>query len=267
VFRRLGAFETRLGVRLFDRLPNGYVRTAAGDEMLGAVELIEDQVMALERRVTGRDLELRGTLRVTTTDTIAASFGPRHVAAFHAAYPGIVIELSAAVERVSLSRRDADIAIRPTNSPPESLVGRRLARIAMAVYVAAGRGNLPGFGTPAFWRGPWLQGDDNLAHVSGVRWLATNAAPGAIVFRGNALTVLRGACCAGLGFALLPCYLGDGDPALQRIGAPLDELATDLWLLTHEDLRQTARVRAFLDFMADSVAADRDLIEGRRADG
>lgn len=264
VFRRLGAFEAQLGVRLFDRLAGGYARTAAGEEMFAAVEEIEERVTALERRITGRDLELRGTLRVTTTDTIAASFGPRHVAAFRAAYPGIVVELSAAVERVSLSRRDADVAIRPTNRPPDSLVGRRLARLAMAVYAARAARDLPATGSPAFWQGPWLQGDDNIAHVASVRWLDANAAAGAIVFRGNTLTVLREACRAGLGLAVLPCYLADGDPALRRLGDPVVELATDLWLLTHEDLRQTARVRAFLDFMAEAVARDRDLIEGRR---
>ena len=266
VFRRLAAFEAGLGVRLFDRLPTGYIRTLAGEEMMEAAEAIEEQVAALERRVTGRDLELRGTLRVTTTDTIALSFGPRHIAAFHNAYPGIVVELSAVTERVSLSRRDADVAIRPTNTPPDSVVGRRVARIAMAVYAARAGRDPPRFASPAFWQGPWLDGDENLAHLSSARWLAAQAAPGATVFRGNNLTVLFEACRAGLGFAVLPCYLGDGDGALQRIGAPIDDLAIDLWLLTHEDLRQTARVRAFLDFMADSIIADRDLIEGRRPD-
>lgn len=264
VFRRLAAFEAGLGVRLFDRLPTGYARTLAGEEMMEAATAIEEQVAALQRRVTGRDLELHGTLRVTTTDTIAMSFGPRHIAAFQAAYPGIVVELSAVTERVSLSRRDADVAIRPTNTPPDSVIGRRVARIAMAAYAAPARGDPPRFGSPAFWKGPWLDGDENLAHLASTRWLAAGAAPGATVFRGNTLTVLFEACCAGLGFAVLPCYLADGEDGLQRIGAPIDELAIDLWLLTHQDLRQTARVRAFLDFIADAITADRDLLEGRR---
>ena len=268
VFRRLGAFEKRLGVRLFDRLPSGYVRTLAGEEMQKAVEAIEEQVDTLERRVTGRDLALTGTLRVTTTDTIAMSFCPRHVAAFHAAYPGIVVELSASIERVSLSRRDADVAIRPTNSPPEALVGRRLARLAMAVYAAVPAGRktrkLPEFMSAEFWSAPWIAGDENLAHLSASSWVAARVAPGAIVFRGNTMSVMREACRAGLGFALLPCYLGDSDAGLRRVGEPIAELAIDLWLLTHEDLRQTARVRAFMDFIAESIADDRDLIEGRQ---
>ncbi len=269
VFRRLGAFERRLGVRLFDRLPSGYACTLAGEEMQKAVEAIEEQVDTLERRVTGRDLALTGTLRVTTTDTIAMSFGPRHVAAFHGAYPGIVVELSASIERVSLSRRDADVAIRPTNSPPESLVGRRLGRIAMAVYAAMAQDGkrmprLPDVSSAEFWSAPWIAGDENLAHLAASSWVAARVAPGAVMFRGNTMSVMREACRAGLGFALLPCYLGDGDAGLRRASAPIDELAIDLWLLTHEDLRQTARVRAFMDFMADSIAGDRDLIEGRR---
>lgn len=260
VFRRLGGFEKRLGVRLFDRLPNGYVRTNAGDEMLGAAAAIEEQVMALERRVTGRDLELRGTLRVTTTETIGLTFGPPHLAAFHRAYPGIAVELVAANERMSLSRRDADVAIRPTNTPPEALVGRRVARIAWAVYAPKGRR-----GVDAFAPGEaWLDVDDSFGHQALTRWVSARVPAEAIALRANSMTVLREACRAGLGLALLPCYMGDGDAGLRRVGDLIPDLGTDLWLLTHEDLRQTARVRAFLDFMGEAIARDRDLIEGRR---
>src|SRR3546814_1426732 len=94
------------------------------------------------------------------------SFGPSQITAFHAVYPGIVVELSALTERVSLSRRDADVAIRPTNTPPDSVVGRRVARIAMAVYAARAGRDPPRFASPAFWQGPWLDGDENLAHLS-----------------------------------------------------------------------------------------------------
>jgi DNA-binding transcriptional LysR family regulator len=260
VFRRLGSFEKRLGVRLFDRLPHGYVRTNAGDEMLAAAEAIEEQVMALERRVTGRDLELRGTLRVTTTDTIGVTFGPPHIAAFRKAYPGIQVELVAVNQRMSLSRRDADVAIRPTNTPPEALVGRRVARIAWAVYAPKGYRGVDAF-APG---GSWVDVDESFGHLALTRWVSARVPAEAIALRANSMTVLREACRAGLGFALLPCYMGDGDAGLRRVGDLIPDIGVDLWLLTHEDLRQTARVRAFLDFMGEAIARDRDLIEGRR---
>ena len=260
VFRRLGAFEKRLGVRLFDRLPAGYVRTAAGDEMMSAAAAIEEQVTALQRRVTGRDLELRGSLRVTTTDTFALTFGMPHIAAFRAAYPGIEVELAAVNELVNLTRRDADVAIRPTRTPPEALVGRRVARIAWSVYASRERRGpkMPAAGEA------WLDVDESLSHLISSRWLAARISPSQIALRGNTLLVLREACKAGLGLAILPCYVGDTDPGLRRIGELITELHADIWLLTHEDLRQTARVRAFLDFMAQAIGRDRDLIEGQR---
>ena len=257
VFRRLRAFEARLGVRLFDRLPSGHVPTAAGDEMLASAELVEEEIAALERRVTGLDLRLGGTVRATTTDTLAFGFLRPHLAAFAKAYPGIAVELVVDNQFFNLSKRQADVAIRPAPDPPENLVGRRLGALAYALY-----------GTHAGPRdaaaAPWVGLDDSLAHLPPSRWLRKHVAVASVVFRANTYVAVAEAIAAGVGIGFLPCFLGDADPSLARIGDPHEEFEGELWLLTHEDLKHVAQVHAFLDFMADAIGAERDRLEGRR---
>ena len=255
VFRRIGAFEERLGVRLFDRLPSGYALTAAGEEMRDSVLRIEEEISALALKVTGQDQRPGGTIRLTATDMLAVGVLPRHVAAFRAQWPGIEIEVVVADSVLDLTRREADIALRVGNPAQDTLVGRRVGRLGFAVYAAAGQGAPPdpadadwiGYGKA---HGPLSR---NLA-----RWW-----PGMRqVYRTNSITAAQAAARAGIGLAALPCVLADPDPGLLRVAPFPEDFALDLWLLTHEDLRNTARIRLFLDFMAAALAADADLLEG-----
>ncbi len=244
VFRRIGRIEARLGVRLFERARTGYTATAAGEEMLSLAAGIDTDVADLERRLAGRDLRPSGTVRVTTTDTLVDLLMPM-LAAFRGAFPAVLVELVVSNELFDLRRRDADVAIRPTATPPESLVGRRLGPIAMAVYAAEGVVET----REAVWIGP----DDTLSHLSLARWLATTGKEDRVVFRANSLVAMQAAAGAGVGCAVLPCFMGDAATGLVRCGAPIESLASELWLLTHPDLRQVTRIRAVLDFMADAV--------------
>ncbi len=137
VLRRIDAFEKRLGLRLFERLPTGYVLTAGGEELIAAARRIDETVTTLERKLAGRDLRLSGTVRVTTTDTLMGSILPEILAEFRASHPGIQVEIAVSNLMFNLTKRDADVAIRPANDPPETLVGRRVAKIAFAIYGSA----------------------------------------------------------------------------------------------------------------------------------
>lgn len=265
VFRRIRALERSLGVRLFDRLPGGYVLTAAGEEMMSAARRVEDEIHALDRKVTGRDVELRGAIRVTTTDTLAARFVQPHLFGFHERYPGIAIELIVSNEFHSLPKREADIAIRPTRSPPETLVGRRLSGLAWALYGAPAY--LDRRGTPYapkdLPRHVFVCADEELRHVAAARWVARHAAGAHIAYRSNSFLAQLGAVRAGFGLAVLPCFLADTEPGVRRVFAPDESLMSELWCLTHPDLRDTARIRAFTAHIAEAVAGERDLLEGR----
>ena len=120
VFRRINALETDLGVRLFERAGGRYVLTTAGEEMMATAASVEEQITALDRRISGRDYRLSGTIRVTTTDTIGLWFVQPYLFQFHQHYPGIQVELIISSEFFSLSKREADIAIRPTQNPPRN---------------------------------------------------------------------------------------------------------------------------------------------------
>jgi DNA-binding transcriptional LysR family regulator len=262
-FRRLGALEARLGVRLFERARDGYVATPAGEAVIAAAASFDETVGELERRLAGQDMRPSGTLRLTTTDTLLGLLAPM-LAAFRAAHPDILLEVVVANEFFTLTKRDADVAIRPAARAPDALVGRRIAEIASALYAApaycAGRADPCDLGAQ-----DWIAPDETLGHLGSAQWMRANVPPERIVCRSNSLLALAAAARAGLGVTPLPCFLADPDPELERVQAPLPEMASALWLLTHRDLRRVARVRAFLDFMAHDLARQRPLLEGRAA--
>ncbi len=269
VLRRVNAFEERLGLRLFDRLPTGYALTAGGEELLGAARAMAETVTALERRLGGRDLRLEGSLRVATTDTLMVSVLPALLAAFRREHPGITVEVAASNLFANLTKRDADVAIRPAADPPEALVGRRVSGVAFAVYGApaylAERAPVADGRTPDLAAHRWVAPDDSLAGSTVARWMRAEVPGAEVALRCDSLVTLRAAAEAGLGLAALPCYLGDASPeALRRVGGPVPEMTTSLWVLTHEDLRRTGRVSAFTEFMAGALGRERDRLEGRR---
>lgn len=260
VFRRLNTFEDSLGVRLFDRLPSGYALTVAGEEMRASAEKIEREIDRLDRQITGQDLRLHGSLVVTTTDTLATGILGSHIAAFKRAYPDIDLELVLDNQNISLSKRQADVAIRPTLSPPETLVGRKICDIAFAPYWAK---TLVSMHHQDLSMMPWVSVDNSLSHLASDKWFRRELPHVLIRMRSNSLQGVMMAAEAAVGAAILPCFMGDTSTHLNRVGDPIKDGGSALWLLTHEDLRHTARVRALLDFMAEALRDNIDLLEGR----
>ena len=263
VLRRVGKFERLLHVRLFERLPNGYALTAAGEALANSARQIQETVAAVERRIVGQDLRLSGIVRVATTDTLALRVLPLLLAQFRKQHPQVQVELLSGNSPADLSRRDADVAVRPTELPPESLVGRRLCRLAYAIYAAGDYLQERG-ARVSLAKHVWIAPDESMSATVVGRYM-TREQPGvSVALRANSLASLAAAAAAGLGVCLLPCYLGDTTPGLERVRPPLPGASTDLWLLTHADLRKTARVRAVVEFLADGLLAQKDLLEGRR---
>jgi DNA-binding transcriptional LysR family regulator len=262
VFRRLGAIEEQIGVRLFERFRDGYVPTPAGETAAEAAARLEDEVLTLERRLSGQDLRPSGVVRITTTDTLGTIL-MRHLPAMRELHPEIQLEVAISNAMANLSRREAEIAIRPTPEPPEILVGRRVADIAHAIY--GSKAYLSRRGENELSAHDWIALDDALASTVIGRWIHENLRAAHITCRVDALPALRDATLAGLGLALLPCYLGDPASGLHRLTPKtLAQPRSALWLLTHDDLRRTTRIRATLDFLAKAFASERGLFEGRR---
>lgn len=264
VSRRIDAFERDLGVRLFERLPNGFVLTPYGEDTLQTAQRLEESLDGLQRRVRGQDARLRGDLRVTMPDLLAANLLMPDLVAFCEQYPEIDLEVAISYTPFDLVRRQADVAIRITRDPPERLVGRKVITFARAAY--ASRDYIARHDPQhAPQAATWIGWDDSTRHP---RWVRATAVPQAPVRgRMNNAMVQLAACKAGMGLAMLPCFMGDSEPDLARVPPGEPEPAWDIWLLTHEDLRATARVRAFMDAMAAAFHRHRDLLEGRRPQG
>jgi len=260
IFRRLGAVEETLGARLFERSRSGYQPTAAGEEMVALATGIADSVVEFERRVAGRDVKPSGELRITTVDSMAVHLLPPVFARFRQLNPGVHLDVILATHQLNLSRRDADVAIRATNEPPETLVGRRIGPIRWAVY--ASRALAAEYGQRLMSEAPWVGFGDSLGSPGGKRWTERNIGLRRQVWRVNSILSMAESIAAGAGAGVLPCFIGDGREGIGRVGGPIAELDIGLWVLTHPDLRHAARVRAFTDYVGAELTKKRKMLEG-----
>jgi len=255
-FRRLAGIEAALETTLFDRHRAGYAPTAAGLVMMGAAARMAGDVERFTRELAGRDRNPVGDLRITAPASLIADMLMPSLARFSQRYPGIRLHGIVAEEALNLSRRDADVALRASDAPPATLVGRRLATIAWAIY---GRSDFAERDRAAC---PWVVPGESVAGGRFTRFVEARAVADRVVLTLNTVLGLREALEAGLGIGPLPCWSADDRPDLVRLSGVEAELGAGLWLLTHPDLRQSARVRAFMDFMAEEIAALRPRIEG-----
>ena len=263
VFRRLGQLEDALGTKLFERHRTGYTLTTAGEEMAALAERMDEDVAGFARKLAGQAISPAGELRVTTNDTLLAHLLTPICARFLAQCPDVRLDIVLSNQALNLSKRDADVAIRATDKPPETLVGRRMATIAWALYGRAA--DFPQAKTvdpAALADRTWVALGDNLAGLKAARFVRERVLPERIVYRVNTVLGLTEAVEAGIGVGPLPCFIADPRPALRRLSPPNPDFSTGLWLLTHPDLRASARVRAFLDFTAAEIVRLRPTIEG-----
>lgn len=264
VFRRLKQIEESLGTTLFERHRTGYALTPAGEEMVALANRLDEEITAVGRKLAGREPAPSGELRVTTPDSLLIHLLMPMLATFRERYPEVRLDMVLSNQALNLSKRDADVAVRATDHPPENLVGRRVARIAWALY-----GRAVDFPEPTEVSSErlescnWVSLGDSLGALKTVKFVQENIAPDKVAYKINSVLGLAEAVEAGIGIGHLPCLIGDARPSLVRLGTVNDDYAADLWLLTHPDLRHSPRVRAFLDFLAGEIARHRRFIEGQ----
>ena len=259
VTRRIQSFQSDLGVRLFDRTAEGLAMTQDGERVLEAAEVMEDVVTSLDRTVLGRDARLSGRLNVTTVDMVA-TYDAELFERFSNRFPDIDLELSVDDGTRNLTRREADVAIRWTDNPPENLVGRRLVRAEYAPYgsVALAAANRRAASLADY---PWLTWHPSKGARLTDAWMKKNVPGARVVCRFDSALAMHAAVKAGTGVALIPCAYAARDRGLRQLAPVQPELGFALWVLTHPDLRKSARVRAFLDHTTAYFAANRTRFE------
>ena len=262
VSRRIEQLEEQVGTTLFDRTPEGFRLTDAGTGIISSARRISDEVNSIERQVAGEDARLSGRIRVTMPDIAATHIFMDDFAEFTQRYPDIELELEVSYDVFDLSRREADLAIRIIRkpaSPPENLIGRMLTEVYGTAYA-----------TPEYLerttpdktpeRARWLSFIDPDERPD---WLDDTPYPDVPAWGRMAnLLVQVAACKAGLGMSLLPCVVGDSEPGLVRVDSAKILNRHEIWLLSHPDLRNTARIRVLREFIVERMASKEAAIRG-----
>ncbi len=251
ITRRLDDMEHELHTRLFDRTPDGYRLTGAGEQILPTAEHVEELVLAAERQISGGDQELEGEIRLTLPPAGRMGFLVQRLAKFAEDYPRIQLSLVASNDALDLSRREADIAIRVMRAgvhPPENLIGRRMASLSASSYVHRE-----------------LLSPDRPEDVSHLTWIGKNPegqkeewlemaghqdrpVRHAIIDISLVVDALR----AKMGMAFIPCFAVYRDKDIVRVpGTPVVH-HSDMWVLTHKDLRLSARMRVLREIIAEA---------------
>jgi DNA-binding transcriptional LysR family regulator len=246
VARRLAAAEAALGVRLFDRVDGAMRATAAGEAAVAHAERIEREVQALQGGIAGADAAVAGTVRLTSVPIVVNRLLAPALPALLAAHPLLRLELIAEPRNLSLTKREADIALRLARPQGGgSVVARRIGRLDYAAYG-------PRDGDADALR--WITYEEGLDELPQAKWIAATrgAAEPPALMAGDAETILA-AVRAGVGKSLLPCAVGEPEPALRRLGDAAPVLSRELWLLVHADLRRLARIEAVIGWIEQTL--------------
>ncbi len=256
VSRRIRALEKTMGVRLIERKKSGYELTPAGESLKLAACKMEHEVLEVDGSLGGWDTHLTGELRVTATNMMASGILMPMFARFSLNYPDVDLHLLASNKNSSLVERDADVAIRMTNTPNDALIGKQLGTVATTVYASHEYlKQMQEEGTKPVWLGV----NCCAFHKS---WTGKKAAGQRQNIYVDDTLLTAAALKQHIGVAYLPCFMGDTDQELVRVCPPDPQMKLGVWLLFHQDLKRTARVLAFRDHMIEEMKQQAHLLEG-----
>lgn len=256
VARRISALEKKLGTRLFDRLAGGYGMTQSAENIYDHAVRMEEQAQAIDREAFGQDAELRGPLKLTVAHDVAERLLMSTLLEFQETFPCIDLELLTTTGLVDLAARQADIALRLTDKPPDYLIGREVMPMRHGIY-----------GSPQYLR--QLDGPADVVLFRGgdetPEWVAEHFPKAKTALRLDDVSTMVAAVRNHMGLARMPCYVADSEPGVQRLDLRLTSSTWGVWVLSHVDLRSTARVRVCREFLVDAIEKQRPLILGEKS--
>jgi DNA-binding transcriptional LysR family regulator len=258
VIRRIRSLESQLGSRLFERIGHSYAITPAGQVAFDAAERMEAQSVGVERQVIGQATALSGTIRVTGVEPMGRTFLLPAIRQFTELYPDILIDLSLSQRAYDLGMREADIAFRVTEQPPQDLVGKKLATLQLGIYTKAGGSLDPGD----------IDEIISISHLKemNLHWEDQYFSHARVSLVTDSPAVAADAVREGFGATMLPMAMGETDTELERLPSIPTVKGSEIWLLTHVDVRTNARMRVFRDFMQEYFLVNRGAMEGEPAD-
>jgi DNA-binding transcriptional LysR family regulator len=256
VGRQIAALEKELDVVLFDRVGKQLVLTTSGLELVDHVRQMSEAAMRVSMAASGQSRELDGEVRISATDTIAALCLPPIVQKIRATYPGILIEVIASNELSNLGRREADIAIRNVQPLHPDLVAKKVCNVGARLYGATNYLNKLGrpltLDKPGQAEFAGFNRDQEM--VEALQGFGLSVAPSCIsVISENHLVqweMIKQGVCLGI----MMEYIGDKEPLVERVFLDTDAFEFPIWLVAHQQLRSSKRIRAVFDVLAESLA-------------
>lgn len=253
VSRRLSALEAELQVRLVDRLPRSCKLTASGKQVLELATKIEADAFAIERITRAEQSPMHGKVTISVPPVLASNFFAKQLGAFSELHPGIQLAIASQAQSVSLGRREADIALRLFRPEEPGNVTRKLGKMPFALYASRDYAHAA---EPANWG--FIAYEAQFADMPHQKWLLSVAGDRRIACEVSDITTQQVAARTGIGVGGLPVFMGDDDPALQRLPFAGEPFHRDIWLVLHADLRHSPLIRAVIDFVADAIGTTFD---------
>ncbi len=258
VRRQIRDLESSLSAKLFNRTPDGYVLTAEGERMVDLAKAMEITAHAIERCANGEESKCEGRITLAAAAGIGTHWLAPKIAEFRRLHPGVKVELNISRSQLDLMRLEADIALRMGDPGGQDLVGRRVGAVSFGLYAA--RTYLDEYGTPQtvddLKDHEVIDSTGEIAGLAQARRLRDIAGDAAAPFSSNNLLTQFAAMQAGGGILPVPIYMTKNLPEVVRVLPDAFNVKLDLWLLTHQDLTRTVRVRTLMDFLIDSIRAD-----------
>jgi DNA-binding transcriptional LysR family regulator len=252
--RRLEGLHAKAGARLLQRTPTGFVLTPAGERVMANVERMEGEALSVERAITGEDARIAGQVRITTVESFGARILTPLLKPLLDRQPELEIELITDTRSLSLSRREADVALRLAQFEQHEAVVRRVGEMAFGLY--ASPGYLEARGWPDLAAGSpdhaCVSLQEDLALLPEAKLLAQLVREGRVRLRANSREAQLQAALAGFGLAILPCYLAL-DQDLVELPLPNGRMMRGIWLGVHRDTRHTPRIRLVLDELSEGL--------------
>lgn len=256
LLRKMASIESRLKARLFDRIRGHYTPTSAGDELIQAAQAMAPLARQAEMKVLGQDLRPSGHVRITAAGIVVSHLLPPVLKQFATSFPDVTLEFLTSRNHLSLSRREADVALRVSDTVPDWLVGRKLAELDFKIYGLRSKGVKPRLQSIEVLaqQKRWVAFESDARDLKFDRWLQDTVPDTSVLLRvdsfEHALAMLRG----GLGIALLPRFLEPLCPELMPLTEAIPELRTPLWLITHKELRNAMRIKVVMQAIGPALA-------------
>ncbi|AZP13863.1 LysR family transcriptional regulator [Undibacterium parvum] len=256
VFRSIQRIEKGIGQRLFERSRSGYQTNELAQQLTAAAEQIEIQLEAARTMLQMRPEQVSGFLRISSTDTLLHGVLAPALQQLRVLHPLLEFDLHAGNELVSLTRRDADIALRATKRPPPHLIGKRIGPIRVALFSAKSASVPAANREIAYQEQDWIAPDEALPEHPSVIWRKKHYPKIVPKYRVNSILTVTEFVARGLGVGILPIFLAQGRADLIQVSEVLDECQTDLWLLTHTEARHLRRVSTVFSYLAEHLHLD-----------